>query len=94
MTATVKEVFADGVTLTFDDGSTSEKHYKCNAMTYRAGDRVTVSGSGDKLVVVGKISGPVSVTTVADLAAGATLATTVTKMNELLAALRARDLIE
>jgi hypothetical protein len=92
--ATVKEVFTDGVTLTFDDGSTSTKHFPCNsAMTFHAGDRVRISGSNERYVVEAPIGSPATTSTVADLATGATLATTVAKVNELLAALRARNLI-
>lgn len=42
--ATVGEVYADGLTLTFDGESTpTEKHYKCNsACKFEAGQRVRV----------------------------------------------------
>jgi hypothetical protein len=82
------------VTLQFDDGSTSTKHYKCNtAQTFKAGDKVRITKSGNSFFVESVVGAPATAFTIADLAANATLAQTVTKMNELLAALRARNMI-
>lgn len=41
--ATIKAVYDDGVTLAFDDGSESQKHYKVNSgVVFNAGDRVRI----------------------------------------------------
>lgn len=41
--ATIKAVHDDGVTLSFDDGSESQKHYKVNSgVVFNAGDRVRI----------------------------------------------------
>ena len=41
--ATIKAVHDDGVTLSFDDGSESQKHYKVNSGgVFNAGDRVRI----------------------------------------------------
>lgn len=82
------------MTLQFDDGSTSTQHYKCNtAQTFRAGDKVRITKSGNSFFVESVVGSPATASTIADLAVGATTAQAVTKVNELLAALRARNLI-
>ena len=41
--ATIKAVHDDGVTLSFDDGSESQKHYKVNSgVVFNEGDRVRI----------------------------------------------------
>lgn len=95
MFATITGVFDDGVTLQFDDGSASTKHYKCNTgQVFKAGDRVRITKHGDSFFVESVVGAPATTSTVANLAGGATTAQTVTKVNELLAALRARNIID
>lgn len=55
--ATILAVYDDGVTLKFDDGSTSTKHYKTNtAITFTAGQRVKVLEISGTLIVEYPIS--------------------------------------
>lgn len=51
--ATVGTVYADGVTLIFDDtDSESTKHYKCNkSITFTAGDKVKIYKTSGTYVV-------------------------------------------
>lgn len=59
--ATIKEVYADGVTLVFDDGSSSAKHYRCNAsIVFHAGDRVRIINDGGTYVVEYPVGGPLA----------------------------------
>ena len=50
--ATIKAVYDDGVTLAFDDGSESQKHYKVNGgVVFNAGDRVRILEDNGTYVV-------------------------------------------
>lgn len=119
--ATIQSIHDDGVTLQFDDGSASTKHYKCNAaVVFHAGDRVRVIEDSGTYVVEYPIGSPLtalaadSSTTatrhtgttlsffdddpttkrsVTSLSGSATLAQTITKLNDLLTALKAYNLL-
>lgn len=126
--AYITGVHDDGVTLRFDDGSESAKHYKCNAsIVFKIGDRVRIIEDSGTYVVeypVGSprtsldadtavaaetaasalrhsgttlaffsLATPVARRSVPALATGATLAQTITKVNDLMTALRAYNLI-
>jgi hypothetical protein len=59
MFATITGVFDDGVTLLFDDGTESTKHYKVNrAVIFGIGDRVKVQAASGTYVVEYPIGNP------------------------------------
>ncbi|HMM32270.1 MAG TPA: hypothetical protein PKB13_10890 [Clostridia bacterium] len=93
--ATIGTVYADGVSLIFDgETEPSVKHYKVNRMAvFRAGDRVRIAADSGTYVVEYPVGNPISASTIANLSTGASTATTVAKVNELLNALRAYKLI-
>lgn len=50
--ATIEGIYADGVTLRFDDGTTSQKHYKTNANAkFAVGDRVKCDEANGNMLV-------------------------------------------
>ena len=58
--ATIKAVYDDGVTLAFDDGSESQKHYKVNSgVVFNAGDRVRILEDNGTYVVEYVVGRPI-----------------------------------
>ena len=58
--ATIKAVHDDGVTLSFDDGSESQKHYKVNSgVVFNAGDRVRILEDNGTYVVEYVVGRPI-----------------------------------
>ena len=58
--ATIKAVHDDGVTLAFDDGSESQKHYKVNrGVVFNAGDRVRILEDNGTYVVEYVVGRPI-----------------------------------
>ena len=58
--ATIKAVYDDGVTLAFDDGSESQKHYKVNSgVVFNAGDRVRILEDSGTYVVEYVVGRPI-----------------------------------
>lgn len=58
--ATIKAVHDDGVTLSFDDGSESQKHYKVNSgVVFNAGDRVRILKDNGTYVVEYVVGRPI-----------------------------------
>ena len=58
--ATIKAVHDDGVTLSFDDGSESQKHYKVNSgVVFNAGDRVRILEDNGTYVVEYVVGQPI-----------------------------------
>ena len=58
--ATIKAVYDDGVTLSFDDGSESQKHYKVNSgVVFNAGDRVRILEDNGTYVVEYVVGRPI-----------------------------------
>lgn len=58
--ATIKAVHDDGVTLVFDDGSESQKHYKVNSgVVFNAGDRVRILEDNGTYVVEYVVGRPI-----------------------------------
>ena len=58
--ATIKAVHDDGVTLSFDDGSESQKHYKVNSgVVFNAGDRVKILDDNGTYVVEYVVGRPI-----------------------------------
>lgn len=58
--ATIKAVHDDGVTLSFDDGSESQKHYKVNSgVVFNAGDRVRILEDSGTYVVEYVVGRPI-----------------------------------
>lgn len=58
--ATIKAVHDDGVTLSFDDGSESQKHYKVNSgVVFNAGDRVRILDDNGTYVVEYVVGRPI-----------------------------------
>ena len=58
--ATIKAVYDDGVTLAFDDGSESQKHYKVNSgVVFNAGDRVRILDDNGTYVVEYVVGRPI-----------------------------------
>nr|DAZ67810.1 MAG TPA: Dec protein, OB-Fold, Decoration, VIRAL PROTEIN [Caudoviricetes sp.] len=58
--ATIKTVHDDGVTLAFDDGSESQKHYKVNSgVVFNAGDRVRILEDNGTYVVEYVVGNPI-----------------------------------
>lgn len=58
--ATIKAVHDDGVTLSFDDGSESQKHYKVNSgVIFNAGDRVRILEDNGTYVVEYVVGRPI-----------------------------------
>jgi hypothetical protein len=56
--ATIIAVYDDGVTLRFDDGTESTKHYKTNSsITFTAGQRVKIFQAAGTIVVEYPIGG-------------------------------------
>jgi len=87
------KVWWDKTNLTALTAPTANTVYLGPALAAAAGDTATGAGDGDTVVrVLLEDRGPVAAA-VADLAADATLAVSVTKINELLAALRAAGVI-
>jgi len=57
--ATILAVYSDGVTLTFGNGTSSTKHYKCNtSATLAVGDTVLLTKIGGTYVVDYKVGAP------------------------------------
>ena len=85
--AIVREVTSSGVRLQFDgEATTSEKEYPVN-QAYRPaqGDRVRVEQVGNGIVVSGAVGQPKGA--IAALAAGATTAQIIEKINEIIGSL-------
>ena len=62
--ATIKAVYDDGVTLSFDDGSESQKHYKVNSgVVFNAGDRVRILEDNGTYVVEYVVGRPIKAIT-------------------------------
>lgn len=62
--ATIKAVHDDGVTLAFDDGSESQKHYKVNSgVVFNAGDRVRILEDNGTYVVEYVVGRPIKAIT-------------------------------
>ena len=62
--ATIKAVHDDGVTLSFDDGSESQKHYKVNSgVVFNAGDRVRILEDNGTYVVEYVVGRPIKAIT-------------------------------
>ena len=62
--ATIKAVYDDGVTLAFDDGSESQKHYKVNSgVVFNAGDRVRILEDNGTYVVEYVVGRPIKAIT-------------------------------
>ena len=62
--ATIKSVYDDGVTLAFDDGSESQKHYKVNSgVVFNAGDRVRILEDNGTYVVEYVVGRPIKAIT-------------------------------
>ena len=58
--ATIKAVYDDGVTLAFDDGSESQKHYRVNSgVVFNAGDRVRILEDNGTYVVEYVVGRPI-----------------------------------
>ena len=58
--ATIKAVHDDGVSLAFDDGSESQKHYKVNSgVVFNAGDRVRILEDNGTYVVEYVVGRPI-----------------------------------
>ena len=58
--ATIKAVHDDGVTLSFDDGSEAQKHYKVNSgVVFNAGDRVRILEDNGTYVVEYVVGRPI-----------------------------------
>lgn len=62
--ATIKAVHDDGVTLVFDDGSESQKHYKVNSgVVFNAGNRVRILEDNGTYVVEYVVGRPIKAIT-------------------------------